>query len=173
MAKRQTIWLSTMMVLSLMLIGFYTVNNNVKEVGIEPTQTATDKTNQNVEQKEQAVLEQSDFFVAYHLGESQKLSKKEEELQAVIANDKASQEQRDKAQQELTQLRANEDKIDKVIELVKTEGFPDAIVEMKEDKVNVIVQAQELDNKKAVKIMNLVAKEMGVSARKVIVSAHE
>ena len=27
MVKRQTVWLSTMMVLSLMLIGYYTMNN--------------------------------------------------------------------------------------------------------------------------------------------------
>ncbi|MCF8563590.1 SpoIIIAH-like family protein [Alicyclobacillus tolerans] len=40
MVKRQTVWLSTMMVLSLMLIGYYTMNNGVQ------TTTQTDNTTQ-------------------------------------------------------------------------------------------------------------------------------
>ncbi|MBL0388139.1 SpoIIIAH-like family protein [Tumebacillus sp. ITR2] len=181
MAKRQTIWLSTMMVLSLMLIGFYTVNNNVKEVSTDPTQaTATDtKTadkaaaDKAAKGGDKAVMEPSDYFISYHLEESQKASAEAERLQTVIANDKTPAEQVEKAKKDLENLNNNQDKFDKVIDLIMAEGYPDAIIEMKDDKVNVTVQSADLDKKKAVKIMGIVAKEMGVSSAKVVVGKHE
>jgi len=174
MVKRQTIWLSTMMVLSLLVIGFYTVNNEVQ--GVPATQQQTDKqkkdeTDKN-KQKDEAAMRQSDYFVSWHLDASQRISQKTEELQKVIASSKSSEEV-DKAKKELETLTTNADKTEKAEDLIVAEGYDDAIVEIKEDKVNVTVQAQALDNTKVVKIMNLVAKELGVSARKVIVSTHE
>lgn len=173
MAKRQTIWLSTMMVLSLMLIGFYTVNNNVQEVST----TDTAKTQSNPLTSDQAKdsaapSESSDYFIGYHLENNQKISKKTEELQNVIATGNSAADI-DKAKKELDQLNAEQDMIDNVTGLLFKEGYPDAIIEKKDDKINVTVQAQQLDKKNAVKIMDLVAKEMNVPSRMVIVANHE
>jgi stage III sporulation protein AH len=173
MAKRQTIWLSTMMVLSLMLIGFYTVNNNVEPVNTDTAETVKqgeDKSGQG----DAAVMEQSDYFVAYHLKENEEMSAKAEQLQSVIANAKSTAEEVEKAKKALEALNNNADKIDKAIELIMAEGFPDAIIKIQEDgKINVTVQAKELDKKMAVKIMSTVAKEMQVSSSKVTVGVHE
>lgn len=173
MAKRQTIWLSTMMVLSLMLIGFYTVNNNVQEVSTADTaKTQTDTAAADQNKESAAPSESSDYFIGYHLENNQKLSKREEELQQVIATGKSA-EDIDKAKKELEQMNAEQEKIDNVIGLLFKEGYPDAIVEKKDDKINVTVQAQQLDKKNAVKIMEMVAKEMSVPSRMVIVANHE
>ncbi|PWK11504.1 SpoIIIAH-like family protein [Tumebacillus permanentifrigoris] len=179
MAKRQTIWLSTMMVLSLMLIGFYTVNNNVKEVSTDPVQQAADPTSAEKGKADAAkggdktVMEPSDYFISHHLEESQKSSAEAERLQTVIANDKTPADQVEKAKKDLESLTANQDKIDNAIDKIMAEGYPDAIVEVKDDKVNVTVQSHDLDKKKVVKLMGIVAKEMGVSSSKVVVSKHE
>lgn len=166
MAKRQTIWLSTMMVLSLMLIGFYTVNNNTEPVPTDAPQQAAKQ------EDAQATMEQSDFFVAYHLEAGDKFSAKAEQLEEVIANGKDAEEVA-KATKELETMRANQDKIDSVIDLLVGQGYGDAIVEWKDDKINVIVQAQKLEKKDAVKIMGLVSKELQVSSSKVTVASHE
>jgi stage III sporulation protein AH len=173
MAKRQTIWLSTMMVLSLMLIGFYTVNNGVEQVSTDPSKAASGQKGANSGKADTAAMEQSDFFVSYHLKESEEISQKVEQLQQVIANAKSSPEQVDQAKKELETLNNNADKVDKVIELITAEGYPDAIVNLKDGKVTVTVQSQELDKKKAVKIMSIVSKEMQVPSAKVTVTNHD
>jgi len=171
MAKRQTIWLSTMMVLSLMLIGFYTVNNNVQEVSTDPTKVTTE-TAGDKEQASTTVMEGSDYFVQYHLTAGENFSKRVEELNKVIAAGKSADEVA-KAQKELETMNNNEAKIEGLIDLITAEGFKDAIVELKDGKVNIVVQADQLDKKKVVKIMNLASKELQVSSSKVTVAAHE
>ncbi|HEU4962847.1 MAG TPA: SpoIIIAH-like family protein [Bacilli bacterium] len=167
MAKRQTIWLSTMMVLSLMLIGFYTVNNNTEPVPTDAPQTAAQGDDTNA----QAAMEQSDYFVAYHLTASEEMSKKAEQLEEMIAT--GSPEEIEKAKQDLATLHDTDDKITAVTDMLVGEDYPDAIVEMKDNKINVIVQAQKIDRKEAVHIMKMVAEQMGVSSAHVTVAAHE
>jgi stage III sporulation protein AH len=171
MAKRQTIWLSTMMVLSLMLIGFYTVNNNVQEVSTDPAKVATNN-EANGEVPSTTVMESSDYFVSYHLQAGEDFSKKVEELNKKIAAGKSADEV-EKAKKELETMNNNAEKIDNLIELITAEGYQDAIVEMKDGKVNIVVQEKQLDKKKVVKIMNLAAKELQVSSSKITVAAHE
>lgn len=162
-----------MMVLSLMLIGFYTVNNNVQEVSTADTaNTQTDALSADKGMDSAAPSESSDYFIGYHLENNQKMSKKEEELQNVIATGKSAEEI-DKAKQELEQMHAEQDKIDNLIGMLFKDGYPDAIIEKKDNKINVTVQAQQLDKKNAVKIMDMVAKEMSVPSRMVIVANHE
>lgn len=162
-----------MMVLSLMLIGFYTVNNNVQEVSTaDPAKTQTDALTADSGKDSVAPSESSDYFIGYHLENNQKISKKAEELENMIATGKSA-EDIDKAKKELEQLHAEQEKIDDVIGLLFKEGYPDAIIEKKDDKINVTVQAQQLDKKNAVKIMDMVAKEMSVPSRMVIVANHE
>lgn len=182
MAKRQTIWLSTMMVLSLMLIGFYTVNNNAKEVsGDTVQQPAADtsatadkgKADKATKGGDKAVMEPSDYFISYHLETAQKESAEAERLQTIIADDKTPAEQVEKAKKDLENLNNKQEKIDKVVDLILGEDVADAIVEINDDKVNVTVQSKELDKKKAVKIMGIVAKELGVPSAKVTVGKHE
>lgn len=176
MAKRQTIWLSTMMVLSLMLIGFYTVNNNVQQVGTTNQTTGKQQSAPKQDTNKdsaQTTMEQSDYFVAQHLQDQQNEGKQEQTLEAVIANAQAPADKVEQAKKDLANFRATQEKIDKVTDAIDAEGYPDALVELKNGKVNVTVQAQTLDNQKAVRIMDIVSKTMNVSASTIIVSAHE
>lgn len=170
MAKRQTIWLSTMMVLSLMLIGFYTVNNNVEPVNTDPAQTASQQDKGGEEQP--VVAEGSDFFIKMHLDAQEKFSARVEELNNLIASGKDATEV-EKAKKELETMNNLDEKIESTIDLITAEGYPDAFIEAKDNnKFHVTVQAQDLDKMKAVKIIGIVAKEMGVSSSKVIVEKH-
>jgi stage III sporulation protein AH len=177
MAKRQTIWLSTMMVLSLMLIGFYTVNNGVEQVSTDPSKAASGQkaadANKGDKVADKAAMKQSDYFVSYRLKSEEEISQRVEQLQQVIADAKASADQVDKAKKDLETLNNTEDQVGKVIDLIVAEGYPDAIVNLKDGKVNVTVQSQELDKKKAVKIMGIVSKEMSVPSVTVTVTNHD
>lgn len=171
MAKRQTIWLSTMMVLSLMLIGFYTVNNNVEPVNTDQGQTSNQGEKEN--ERPTSAAEGDDFFIKQHLDAQEKFSQRVEELNNLIASGKDAGEV-DKAKKELESMNNLDEKIENTIELITLEGYPDAFIEAKENnKFHVTVQAQELDRNKAVKIMGIVAKEMQISSSKVSVAAHE
>jgi stage III sporulation protein AH len=167
MAKRQTIWLSTMMVLSLMLIGFYTVNNNVEPVNTDPAQVSNQETGGD---QEASATDKSDFFIKQHMEAEERFSKRVEELNKIITTAKDASEV-EKAKKELESLNNNDQKMENAIELITAEGYPDAIIEMKDDKYHVTVQAQELNSKQAVKIMGIVAQEMSVSQSKVTVEA--
>lgn len=178
MAKRQTIWLSTMMVLSLMLIGFYTVNNNVQQVGSGAVTSTSGKasTGQKADPKKSdntAVMESSDYFIQQHLQENQAISKQQDDLEAVIADANAPADKVDQAKKDLQALNDQEDKIGNLIDTLMQQGYADAIVDMKNGKVNVTVQAQSLTNQNAVKIMSTVSKALNVSAAHITVLTHE
>ncbi|ASS75947.1 hypothetical protein CIG75_13920 [Tumebacillus algifaecis] len=169
MAKRQTIWLSTMMVLSLMLIGFYTVNNNVEPVNTDPAPKADQK--EKGEDKP-TVAEGSDFFIKQHLDAQEKFSARVEELNKLIASGKDATAV-EKAKKDLETMNNLDEKMESAIDLITAEGYPDAFIEAKDNnKFHVTVQAQELDKNKAVKIMGIVANEMSVSSSKISVAAH-
>lgn len=177
MAKRQTIWLSTMMVLSLMLIGFYTVNNNVQQVSTTADKSAAKTTGAKTAatgKNDQAAMEASDYFIAKHIADQQDQSKLHEKLEAIIADPKSTADQVEQAKNQMKTMDAQQEQIDKVVDQINAEGFPDVLVNTTDSgKVNVTVQAQTLDNKKAVQIMSIVSKEMKVSAAKITVFNHE
>ncbi|MGZ4122214.1 MAG: SpoIIIAH-like family protein [Tumebacillaceae bacterium] len=175
MAKRQTIWLSTMMVLSLMLIGFYTVNNNTSQVGAPDAAKTANTTAKKADtsKKDTKVAESSDYFIAKHLQENQDISKQQEQLEAVIADSTAPADKVEKAKNDLKALNDASDQQDNVVEQLMAEGFPDALVDQKDGKIQVTVQAQSLETKRAIKVMSIVSKEMKISAAKITVLTHE
>jgi stage III sporulation protein AH len=196
MANRQTVWLSTMMILSLMLIGYYTVGQNIQPVPTtaKDTVTQTDKPdmkkddvakkstdNTNAGKKEEASAKDnqeqtnapSDYFASAELQEKKRLSEQIAELQDKIANNKTSAEEAAKAQKQMEELQTLSDKQDAIVEQIKAEGFPDAIVSKEDTGIyKVTVQAQDLNPNQVVKIMSIVKSQLNVPNSNVIVSYH-
>lgn len=197
MANKQTVWLSTMMILSLMLIGYYTVGQNIQPIpsaqdtlgkdGTTPakeeagqtgngekTSPQTESSSQPSSQGPQAQGDNSsDFFVAYQLEEKRRLSQELAQLQEKIANEKTPADEVAKAQKKMEELQSLADKQSTIVQLIQAEGFPDAIVTQEENgSYKVIVQAQDLRNDQVVKILSIVKEQLNAPASQVTVSYH-
>lgn len=199
MAKRQSIWLSTMMVLALMVIGYYTVNNENKplpaatdragtgETGAVPplppgedaSEGAKSSSGSDAPADPAAAGKGSDFFAEMALKEKQRESGAVERLQQVIADPKSSAEDVARANRQLQQITDMQGKAEQVVEMLKGAGFSQAVIlpsgpgEVNYDRVSVYVQASSLSPQQAVTVMGIVHNQMGVPASNITVYWHE
>lgn len=196
MANRQTVWLSTMMILSLMLIGYYTVGQNIQPIPTakdavskddtakapEPAQTTVDNKKQDgadtkgtADKQDQATgTEASDYFIAYHLKEKNRIAEEIANLQNKITNVKTPSDEVAKAQKQVEELQALTEKQEMIVQQIQAEGYPDAIVTKGDaDTYKVVVQAQDLKNEEVVKIMSIIKNQLNVLPADVVVSYHQ
>lgn len=199
MVKRQTVWLSTMMILSLMIIGYYTINDTIQPV---PTQSVltnpVTKTNEvAVQHKDQntgaatqksdpqkpaaqksdpqkTMAEPSDYFLNAQLKREQAYSQKVADLQATMASAGKSNADIAKANAELKTMqdfKATQEEVEAKVEAL---GYPAALVEKDNNGyVTVTVQAKTLSAQEAAKINSTVQQEMKVAAINIIIASHE
>ncbi|GAX90908.1 SpoIIIAH-like family protein [Effusibacillus lacus] len=186
MANRQTVWLSTMMILSLMVIGYYTVDDTLKPVPTSSTENAknqdqtktpdpkdnsNDSTkNQNNGTEKKQTMTGADWFGEQIANREVTYYKQAEELQKVIADAKTSTEQKVKAEQELKAMQDFYQKAEQAENKVIAEGFAEALVTKDKERVTVTVQAPELSKEQAAKIYSIVSKELGIPAHQITVS---
>lgn len=181
MAKRQTVWLSTMMILSLMVIGYYTVDDTLQPV---PTTTETNakdlskheqsntenKGDTNKQDTQKQASGASDWFIEQTMKLEKDYSAKVEQLQKVMADGNSTTEQKANAEKEMRDMTTFSDKADQVADKVMAEGYEDALITRDSDRINVTVQTSELSKEQVAKIYGIVAKELNVSASQIVVS---
>lgn len=193
MAKRQTVWLSTMMILSLMVIGYYTVDDTLQPV---PTAGQTEQTAKDLTKQEKSDTKQeqpkndkqndagkqgeqkqanaaSDWFIEQFIKQEKDYSARVEQLQKVIADGNTSTEEKAKADQELRELTDFNEKSDKLADKIMAEGFEEALVTKNSNRINVTVQAPQLSKEQVAKIYNIVSKELSVPASQIVVTYRE
>ncbi|MFC4769148.1 SpoIIIAH-like family protein [Effusibacillus consociatus] len=178
MAKRQTVWLSTMMILSLMVIGYYTVDDTLTPVPAnttdgkkteQPSKDSGKEQGKTTENKE--TMTGGDWFVEEALKREDDYSRKMEELQHVLADSKTTTEQKVKAEQELNALKEFNEKASNAEGKVVAEGFEEALITKGNDnRITVTVQAAQLSKEQAAKIYMIVSKELNVPAHQIVVS---
>lgn len=188
MVKRQTVWLSTMMVLSLMLIGYYTMNNQStsttaatgNDVSTSITTSAgtsnqassgSGQDNSTTTSTNTSNPTGSDWYVSMQTSQDQQMAQKIETDQAVLANNNASSDQLAKAQQDLTALRNEQGQLANAKDMILGHGYQDCVIVPNKDnsKVIVYVKASKLSNSQAVEIMNIVSQQLNMSAADVVV----
>jgi len=157
MVKRQTVWLSTMMVLSLMLIGYYTMNNetsttttaanNASDVtaSVSPvpgTSTGNNTSNQgagsggttsssaanSTSSQSSGAASASDWFVNMETTQTQQMSQQIENQRTVLANNNATSEQLSQAEQKLQELTAVQGELATAREIVLGKGYQDCVI---------------------------------------------
>ncbi len=194
MVKRQTVWLSTMMVFSLMLIGYYTLGTppipNTSQ-GVGPTATTVagagasvsasgstkgnSKTPSTVTTSANSILSgqsPSDWFVQASLDQSQAQSKVIQTLQQTLTNPKVSQQVASQAYTELTAIQTQTEEASRIHDLLVGQ-YPDSLVVFNpKNQVHVWVETQSLSPTAAVKVINLVAQTLGIQSNQVTVSPH-
>ena len=194
MVKRQTVWLSTMMVLSLMLIGYYTlgtpgtpgssgshgsqtatpgVQTTVTGRGANPAANKTAQTNATVPASASAQKQPSDWFVQMQLQDSNQQSKLIQTLQGTLSDPRASNAVVSAAYQELTQLQTQQANASRIHDLLLGMNYPDSLVFFNpHGRVQVYVEASTLSPTQAVQVINLVSQTLGAQSNLITVSNH-
>lgn len=96
------------------------------------------------------------------------VSKKAEELRAVISNTEVSQEEASKAWEELSQLEDTDERITS-LQGKLLQDFDNAVVSEENTNYKVIVLSDKLEKKQAVSIIELATKELNVTPDRVTV----
>ncbi len=136
--------------------------------------TDDDKDTSGISPDDEAVLKGltnlkgSQFFDQIQLAQQESTSKKAEELSAIIANTKVSQEEAADAAEELSRLEDTDLRITSLQEKL-LQDFENAVVDEVDTKFNVIVLSDKLEKKQAVGIIDLAIKELNVTPDRVTV----
>ncbi|MBO8170360.1 MAG: SpoIIIAH-like family protein [Bacillaceae bacterium] len=193
--KKQTVWLLSMLTIMVVLSAYYMVQGPVEQVPVvtEDQQSEEGQASEiNVQtdelsmdrmegletsdsDSEVAVPNQSgsDYFIAYRMERDAWQSKQMEELMSVMSDTSASSEEIAEAKEEYEELASLKDAETTVEELIKANGYQDAIVVARDDRVNVIVQAEQLDESQVVEIIGMVTQHFDVPGNNVVVSYKE
>lgn len=195
MVKRQTVWLSTMMVLSLMVIGYYTLGtpaspNSAPTAagGGSPSVTTTvanggaaqtvsgsgaKTTSAGTAATIPAGGQPSDFFVQMAFSQSKDWQQTTERLEGEIANPRLGSAAVARAYSQLTVLQEQQQNVNKVHDMLVGMHYPDSIVLYEpQGRVHVYVESGSLSPEAAVQIINLVAQTLGVQSNLVTVTPH-
>jgi stage III sporulation protein AH len=191
--KRQTVWLSTMMVLSLMLIGYYTMNNgsdvtagksqgpSVSTSTSAPSGSTNSSSSGSVTTgapdsgSQASTGSSSDFFIQMQTQVEQQISQQEDQLMQVISNNNASSSDISKAETQLKQLTALDGGIKNATDMILGQGYTAcAIVPTpgQLDHATVYVKSNKLTASDAVKIMNIVSQQLNIPISNVVVKMH-
>lgn len=177
MVKRQTVWLSTMMVLSLMLIGYYTL-------GTPPTQNANSGNSANpgttvvsgssvtVPASTSTATSGSDWFAQATLNQTNKESQVIQTLQQELTDTRLTSTQTASLYNQITTIQKQQQLASTVHQLLLGQGYADSIVYFvpNQEAVQVVVEASKLDPLSAVKVINTVSQALGIQATQVKVS---
>ncbi|GLG00962.1 hypothetical protein Alches_10010 [Alicyclobacillus hesperidum subsp. aegles] len=191
MVKRQTVWLSTMMVLSLMLIGYYTMNNQASPTTTTPTtsntttvvttpdtgnsaQTQSGDNQPNNSSSETGMTSTGNWYNSLQTLVNNQISQRISNYQSVIANNNASQSQIAEAQKALGNEESLYNSLQQATQAVLAEGYANAVIEPDKDQktFTVYVQAKDISRADAVKIMNVVSQQLDVSILNISVKPH-
>ncbi|SMO40027.1 SpoIIIAH-like family protein [Melghirimyces algeriensis] len=180
--NKQTVWLVTMLTLMVVLSAYYIVTGPVEPADqitmdeqtskSEDVQVKTkEKADKEEKDKKASVDSDSDYFIGYQLQRSSLRSKMTEKYMDVMTDPKASKEELKKAQQKINEL-MKVDKTESVMEdLIREEGFRDAVVITNEDDfVDVIVQSEKMSKKQVVKLISMVKKQLDVPVDKISIA---
>lgn len=187
MPKKQTIWLISLLGLMVVLSAYYLLTEPVdmsEPAGLSDVPSASPETNSDDPQADAQTplidlettpvhFENSavnDFFYEYRLQRNINREEQIERLLNVVSDTNASNEAIADANRQLKELYAMEDKQYATEEMIKLEGYDDAVVIPGEQKIHVVVKAETMTPEEALKIMNIVAQHMNVSAAQVEVN---
>ncbi|CUA79842.1 SpoIIIAH-like family protein [Anoxybacillus suryakundensis] len=176
MLKKQTVWLLTMFSLVVVLSVYYVTSPQLteqvafdqkeeanNEKGLKPTDEAM---KEEVVNEQDVTVEQTntgsdDLFTALRLEIEDERSKLRQELNAIVASNNVSAEEKSKAIDQLQQLSNIAEKEAVLETLIKSKGYDDALVRVHENQVHITVKAKEHSKKAANEIIQLVQSELG------------
>lgn len=184
MMNRQTMWLVSMLTLMVVLSAYYIVTGpdnsagpaieNVNELGNDQVPDE-DQVQVDIKSTDKPVVskqtsEASDYFVSYHMQRNTIREKELEGYYQVLMNPTATKEQLQNANTKIEEMN-KQDKAESTLEdMIRESGYQDAVVMNDESHVDVIVQSKSLDRSQAVKIVDMVQKQLNLPATQISVA---
>ncbi|WP_167577440.1 SpoIIIAH-like family protein [Ammoniphilus sp. YIM 78166] len=181
--KKQTVWLLSMLTIMVVLSAYYLVQGPIEQVPVAstnpPVQEGPELQVDSKQVGEKAVTEgqaqmmpggSSDYFIETKMTRDEWQSQKMEELLTIMTNADANKDTIAQAKSSYDKLVSQQDNEMTVESLIKALGYQEAVIISKEDRVNVIVQAQKLERKNAVEIMKVVTQHMEVPSKNIVVT---
>lgn len=174
--NKQTIWLVTMLTLMVVLSAYYIVTGPVEPVtqtGKKEQQEET-KVNVNVkamnkQEEASGKLSKHDFFINYHLQRDTLRSKMTEEYMRTLSDPEATKNELQDAEARINQLMKVDKQESTAEEMIRREGYRDAVVINQNDKVDVVVQSDKLDESQVVSIISIIGQHFHISPTQVSV----
>ncbi|RXT13782.1 SpoIIIAH-like family protein [Ammoniphilus sp. CFH 90114] len=179
--KKQTVWLLSMLTIMVVLSAYYMLQGPIEQVPVasnSPSPEAQElqvdsqqiETGESMEGTAEAMPgSASDYFIETKLNRDAWQSQKMEEYLSIMTNAEDKEA--------VTQAKSNYDKLvtqqdtEMTVEsLIKALGYNEAVIISKENRVNVIVQAEKLERQNAVEIMKLVTQHLEVPSNNIVVT---
>lgn len=185
--KKQTVWLLSMLTIMVVLSAYYLLQGPIEQVPVASNPSMQEiATDLQVDSKQLDTMESdtkaneedvaqvmpgtaSDYFIETKMDRDELQSQRMEEYLSIMTN--AEDENA------VTQAKADYDKLvtqqdtEMTVEsLIKALGYNEAVIISKDNRVNVIVQAEKLERQNAVEIMKLVTQHMEVPSKNIVVT---
>lgn len=125
---------------------------------------------QDADEDDAPTIASDDFFMTMQAERSsineQLLSKYED----IMTNPDSTDEQTEAASANMEKLRSSIEQVTLIEELIRGQGYEDALVRQEEDRYDITVQAEKMSKKEAVKILQAVQEETNVPASQMTIS---
>lgn len=187
--KRQTVWLLTMLSLIIVLSVYYISMDRMQDhqaflpedeqesedEGLEINSEDGDITLIELQEVEEVLGEGSFFsglsvhemFSQIRLQRTDTQGRLRDDLMSVVASAEASPEAQVRALEQVENMYAMQQKEEMVENLLRSEGYEDALVIADEFEVKIYVKADELSKEEADKIMGIAHEHLGVATIRV------
>ena len=108
-----------------------------------------------------------DYFITSKLERETMYSGMLENYQKIINDTNASNEQKNKATDEIKKINDTKNSIMIAENLIKTKGMEDVIIFVNDESINVVVKAEKLEGDSVAQIQNIVGRELKAKAENI------
>lgn len=175
--KKQTIWLMTMISLTIVLAVYYVMSpNETAQEGMEEEEWTTWLTEEDLEtileeteplhetnQEDARGTGEKNLFSELRMEREETRSRLNEQYTEQIASEDYTAEEKSKAYEERERLQELAQKESTLESLVQSEGYDDVVVISSDGQTRVIVEAAELSREEAANLHRLAAEHLGVT----------
>ena len=145
-------------------------NDSAKETGTEKTDAASRETTTSVPGETVLTSTAAAYVTQARLEREQVRSKNREVLQGIINNDQLSKQEIQDAVESMAVLTDYAEKEAAAETLLEAQGFSNAVVSMTGDSVDVVVDAESLNETNRARIEDAVTRKTGVSVDKIVIT---
>lgn len=152
----------------------HTTDAEVEEPGLYQVEDDGQVTTSSKENPGEAVMVSStidrEYFASAKLKREQTRARSQEDLMAIVNNEKLSRDEKSRAVAEVTKMTKQSQAENDAETLLKAKGFSQVVVSVQENSVDVVVSGEKLTQSKLAQIQDIVHRKTGVSADKIVIT---
>lgn len=126
-----------------------------------------DLNNQSILMAEKVFKEIEDYFISTRIDRTNNYAQQIESYENILENESVSNEQKNKAQEQIEEINRIRNSIMIAENLIKLKGFEETVILVNEDSINVIVASENLTSAEVAKIQSIIVNEFSVDISKV------